>query len=76
MDQTTGALSLKNAINANALTLNLAWYCNFNDTKNDSRDSTRNLDSVSVSLANQAKLAFFNDRYPDLQRRISRMHKA
>ncbi len=30
----------------------------FNDTKNDSRDSINNLDSMSVSLANQAKLAF------------------
>ncbi len=33
---------------------------NFNDAKNDSHNSLSNLDSISVSLANEAKLAFFN----------------
>ncbi len=31
---------------------------NFNDTKNDNHDSIGNLDSMSVSLANMAKLEF------------------
>ncbi len=31
---------------------------NFNDTKNDSHDTVSNLDSMSVSLANAAELAF------------------
>ncbi len=31
---------------------------NFKDTKNDSRNSLSNLDSISVPLANAAKLTF------------------
>ncbi len=38
---------------------------NFNETKNDSCDILGNLDSMSLSMANLAKLAFFNDRYRD-----------
>ncbi len=51
----------------NTLIIKVHLQQNFKDTKNDSRDSIGNLDSMSVSLANKAKLAFFNNKYPDIE---------
>ncbi len=46
----------------------------FNDTENNSRDILGNLDSMNVSLANVAKLAFFSNKYPAVTSGVRLLH--